>query len=36
MSHADALSRMEADRHWWRPDVYAAFLRSVEAVAAGA
>jgi hypothetical protein len=20
---------MEADRHWWRPDVYAAFLRSV-------
>jgi putative nucleotidyltransferase with HDIG domain len=36
MSHADALARMDADRHWWRPDVYAAFLRSVVASAIAA
>jgi putative nucleotidyltransferase with HDIG domain len=29
MDHATALARMEESRHWWRPDVYAAFLRSV-------
>jgi len=29
MEHATALARMEESRHWWRPDVYAAFLRSV-------
>ena len=29
MAHEEALSRMEESRHWWRPDVYAAFLRSV-------
>lgn len=29
MSHEEALARMEADRHWWRPDVYAAFMHSV-------
>ena len=31
MSHEEALARMEVDRHWWRPDVYAAFIRSVGA-----
>ena len=30
MSHEEALAQMEESRHWWRPDVYAAFLRSVE------
>ena len=29
MEHVTALARMEESRHWWRPDVYAAFLRSV-------
>ena len=29
MSHEEALAQMEESRHWWRPDVYAAFLRSV-------
>ena len=29
MSHGQALAEMEASRHWWRPDVYAAFLQSV-------
>ncbi|HEY5724419.1 MAG TPA: HD domain-containing phosphohydrolase [Methylomirabilota bacterium] len=29
MSHEQALAEMEASRHWWRPDVYAAFLQSV-------
>jgi putative nucleotidyltransferase with HDIG domain len=29
MSHEEALAEMEKSRHWWRPDVYAAFLRSV-------
>jgi putative nucleotidyltransferase with HDIG domain len=28
-SHAEALVEMEKCRHWWRADVYAAFLRSV-------
>jgi hypothetical protein len=36
MSPAEALSRMEADRHWWRPDVYAAFLKSVGSLAIAA
>jgi hypothetical protein len=27
---------MEADRHWWRPDVYASFLRTVGTVAIAA
>ena len=35
MEHATALARMEESRHWWRPDVYAAFLRSVGSHAAG-
>jgi putative nucleotidyltransferase with HDIG domain len=29
LDHATALARMDESRHWWRPDVYAAFLRSV-------
>lgn len=28
LSRADAVREMHALRHWWRPDVYAAFLRS--------
>jgi putative nucleotidyltransferase with HDIG domain len=36
MSHAEALSRMQADCHWWRPDVYAAFLKSVGTLAVAA
>jgi putative nucleotidyltransferase with HDIG domain len=36
MSKPEALARMEADRHWWRPDVYAAFLRSVGTIAVAA
>jgi hypothetical protein len=36
MSRAEALARMEVDRHWWRSDVYAAFLRSVGTVAIAA
>jgi putative nucleotidyltransferase with HDIG domain len=36
MSHAEALARMEESRHWWRPDVYAAFLRSVGTAAIAA
>jgi HD-GYP domain-containing protein (c-di-GMP phosphodiesterase class II) len=30
LSHEEALARMEESRHWWRPDVYAAFLGSVQ------
>jgi HD-GYP domain-containing protein (c-di-GMP phosphodiesterase class II) len=29
MSHEVALAQVEESRHWWRPDVYAAFLRTV-------
>jgi putative nucleotidyltransferase with HDIG domain len=28
-SHAEALVEMQKCRHWWRADVYAAFLRAV-------
>jgi putative nucleotidyltransferase with HDIG domain len=31
MSHMEALARMDESRTWWRPDVLAAFLRSVGA-----
>jgi putative nucleotidyltransferase with HDIG domain len=31
MPQAEALARMEDCRHWWRPDVYAAFLASAGA-----
>ncbi len=34
MTHADALARIDVDRHWWRPDVYAAFLRSIRSASA--
>ncbi len=30
MSKEDALARMEESRHWWRPEVYGAFIRSME------
>jgi putative nucleotidyltransferase with HDIG domain len=30
LEHATALARMDECRHWWRPDVYAAFLRAME------
>jgi putative nucleotidyltransferase with HDIG domain len=33
MSQAEALSRMAEARHWWRADVYGAFMRSVASVA---
>jgi putative nucleotidyltransferase with HDIG domain len=36
MSHAEALARMQENRHWWRPDVYAAFLRSLGTAAIAA
>jgi putative nucleotidyltransferase with HDIG domain len=29
MPHAEALADMERVKHWWRPDVYEAFLQSV-------
>ena len=29
MSQAEAVGRMEASRHWWRPDVYRAFQEAV-------
>jgi putative nucleotidyltransferase with HDIG domain len=31
MSKEEALGKMEESRHWWRPDVYRAFIRSMEA-----
>jgi putative nucleotidyltransferase with HDIG domain len=31
MAPAEALERMAESRHWWRPDVYDAFMRSVGA-----
>ena len=34
MTHPDALARIDVDRHWWRPDVYAAFLRSIRSASA--
>lgn len=36
MSHEAALTRMAESRSWWRPDVYAAFLRSVGSAARAA
>ena len=36
MSHREALLKMEESRGWWRPDVYQAFLRSVNRVAEAA
>jgi putative nucleotidyltransferase with HDIG domain len=32
MSREEALGKMEESRHWWRPDVYGAFRRSMEMV----
>ena len=31
MTHAEAVVEMARTRHWWRPDVYAAFERTVAA-----
>ncbi|HEY9505098.1 MAG TPA: hypothetical protein VIQ27_03920 [Gemmatimonadales bacterium] len=31
LHHRRNVARMEESRHWWRPEVYAAFLRSVGA-----
>jgi putative nucleotidyltransferase with HDIG domain len=36
LSHAEALVKMEESRGWWRPDVYQAFLRSVNRVSEAA
>ena len=36
MSHGEALCKMEESRGWWRPDVYQAFLRSVNRVSRAA
>ena len=30
MSNEEAIGKMEESRHWWRPDVYRAFMRSME------
>jgi putative nucleotidyltransferase with HDIG domain len=35
MSRSEALARMAESRHWWREDVYEAFLRSLEGKAEG-
>lgn len=32
MDRPEALARMEESRHWWRPDVYGAFLGSLETI----
>jgi putative nucleotidyltransferase with HDIG domain len=32
LSAAEALAQMRASRHWWRPDVFDAFMRTVGAV----
>ncbi len=29
MTPTDALARMDESRHWWRPDVFEAFMRSI-------
>ncbi|MGH7525069.1 MAG: tetratricopeptide repeat protein [Gemmatimonadales bacterium] len=36
MTQAQALEQMEQSRHWWRPDVYGAFMRSVPQMVAAA
>jgi putative nucleotidyltransferase with HDIG domain len=36
MSHSEALITMQECRHWWRPEVYQAFLRSVNRVSRAA
>jgi len=30
MSQEETFGQMEKSRHWWRPDVYRAFMRSME------
>jgi putative nucleotidyltransferase with HDIG domain len=36
LSHAEALVKIQEVRHWWRPDVYHAFVRSVRRLAQAA
>jgi putative nucleotidyltransferase with HDIG domain len=36
MSHPEAMIKIQECRHWWRPDVYQAFLRSVSRVSQAA
>jgi HD-GYP domain-containing protein (c-di-GMP phosphodiesterase class II) len=36
MTHAEAIAQMQECRHWWRPDVYRAFMRSVNRTSAAA
>jgi HD-GYP domain-containing protein (c-di-GMP phosphodiesterase class II) len=30
LTQEEAIGRMEKSKHWWRPDVYRAFIRSME------
>ncbi|MEO7987457.1 MAG: HD domain-containing phosphohydrolase, partial [Gemmatimonadales bacterium] len=32
MPREEAFKRMESSKHWWRPDVYNAFMRWIEQV----
>jgi putative nucleotidyltransferase with HDIG domain len=36
LSHTEAMVKIQECRHWWRPDVYHAFLRSVHRVSEAA
>ncbi len=36
MSHAEALLKMQESRSWWRPDVYQAFIRSLNRISEAA
>jgi len=36
LSHADAMIKIQESRHWWRPDVYQAFIRSLSRISAAA
>lgn len=36
LSHADAMIKIQESRHWWRPDVYHAFIRSLSRISAAA
>jgi putative nucleotidyltransferase with HDIG domain len=36
MTHAEAMIKIQECRHWWRPDVYQAFIRSVGRVSEAA
>ena len=36
LSHADAMIKIQESRHWWRPDIYQAFIRSLSRISAAA